>query len=132
VRLTGIALVCASIARAMFGARLIIYLVHTLLIKYAPGGAYISSHKHGNDRAMGCVVDQNDKVWVTHFSRNDVGHLDKDGNWKENVQVGHGSTGVAVDGAGKVWAANYYSCTLSRIDPTLNGGIGEVDKTVEL
>jgi predicted acyltransferase (DUF342 family) len=30
---------------------------------------------------------------------------------------------------GKIWATNYYDGTVSRIDPTLNGGIGAVDFT---
>lgn len=38
---------------------------------------------------------------------------------------------MAVDGNGngKIWATNYYSGTVSRIDPTLAGGVGEVDFT---
>src|SRR6185295_9178320 len=46
-----------------------------------------------------------------------------DGTYVGTIGVGGGPTGVAVDGAGKIWATNYYSGTVSRIDPAL-GAIG--------
>ena len=42
--------------------------------------------------------------------------------------MGSGPTGVAVDRNGKVWATNYHSGTVSRIDPNA-GGAGSVDFT---
>ena len=106
--------------------------------KYASDGKYVSSYTHttpdGTDPgAQGCVVGLNDDVWVAHSMDFDsVGHIRNDGTFIGNVVVGNGPTGVAVDGEGKIWATNYHSSNLSRIDPTSNGGIGEVDMTVEL
>jgi hypothetical protein len=76
-------------------------------------------------------VDSAGDVWVAHSisSGTTVGHLNENGVWLGNVPVGNGPTGVAVDGMGKIWATNYYSGTVSRIDPDLNSGVGEVDLT---
>lgn len=99
--------------------------------RYAPNGTFIGSYPQGNPYAQGCVVDSKGHVWVAHSINGGttVGHLDADGILLGNVPVGSGPTGVAVDAKGKIWATNYYSRTVSRIDPTLNGGIGAVDLT---
>jgi streptogramin lyase len=102
--------------------------------KYAPNGAHIARYTHGFSAAQGCVVDKNDDVWVAHSILNGgqtVGHLRNDGTYLGSVTVGNGPSGVAVDKAGKIWATNTQSSTLSRIDPAL-GIAGEVDMTVEL
>ena len=92
--------------------------------KFAPDGTLIGSYSQGSSNAQGCVVDRNDHVWIAHsLSGGTVGHMKSDGTYVGNVTVGSGPTGVAVDGAGKVWATNYYSRTVSRIDPAL-GALG--------
>lgn len=88
--------------------------------KFAADGTLVASYAHGAEYAQGCVIDRNDHVWVAHSilgSQNTVGHLKPDGSLVGNVTVGSGPTGVAVDARGKVWATNYYSRTVSRIDP---------------
>jgi hypothetical protein len=91
------------------------------IYKFAPDGTQLAFYTHGADNAQGCVIDRNDHVWVAHSllgSNNTVGHLKPDGTFVGNVTVGNGPTGVAVDARGKVWATNYYSRTVSRIDPS--------------
>jgi streptogramin lyase len=103
-----------------------------LITRYAPDGAFIGQYDQGKVNAQGCVVDSNGHVWVAHsLWQSTVGHLDEDGALLGNVTVGSGPTGVAVDGNGKVWATNYNSRTVSRIDPALNSGVGAVDFTTE-
>ena len=116
-------------------------LQNNLIRKYAPDGTFLSSHAHGNFWSQGCVADANGDIWVAHSlvgPQNTVGHLLNDGTFVGNVTVGSGPTGVAVDAAGKVWAANFNSSTVSRIDPALGpiggggGPVGAVDLTVAL
>jgi DNA-binding beta-propeller fold protein YncE len=104
------------------------------IFKYNRNGKFIGKYRQGNEVAQGCVVDKKtDDVWVAHSRINEtVGHLKNDGTYVGTVSVGHGPTGVAVDFAGKVWATNYNDDSLSRIDPTLNGGVGRVDMNVSL
>jgi len=103
-----------------------------LIHRYAPNGRHIGSFAHGNSYAQGCVVDSNGHVWVAHSilgPQTTVGHLNAAGVHLGNVAVGSGPTGVAVDADGRVWATNYSSRTVSRIDPALAGGVGAVDLT---
>jgi len=105
-----------------------------LIHKYAPDGTHLGAFAHGNNNAQGCVADANGDIWVAHSlvgPQTTVGHLLNNGTFVGNIAVGSGPTGVSVDAAGKVWAANYYSHTVSRIDP-LAGPIGAVDLTVAL
>ena len=98
----------------------------SLTRKFAPDGTLLGIFPHGFGVAQGCVVGRNDDVWVAHSilgGASTVGHLKNDGTYIGNVSVGSGPTGVAVDGAGKIWATNYYSRTVSRIDPNA-GPIG--------
>lgn len=100
--------------------------------RYAANGTYLGSYAHGSPYAQGCAVDSNGHVWVAHSilgSQNTVGHLNASGTFLGNVTVGTGPTGVSVDAVGKVWATNYNSRTVSRIDPALAGGVGAVDLT---
>jgi streptogramin lyase len=107
--------------------------------KFGPDGTLLASYAHGFDNAQGCVIDRNDHVWVAHSLLNNathVGHLLPDGTLLGNVTVGTGPTGVAVDARGKIWATNYASRTVSRIDPNAgplasNGvnHVGAVDLT---
>ncbi len=88
--------------------------------KFAPDGTQLGIFNQGDSQAQGCVVDQNDHVWVAHsLFRSTVGHLKNDGSYVGTVTVGSGPTGVAVDGAGKIWATNHNSRTVSRINPNL-------------
>jgi hypothetical protein len=101
-----------------------------LIYRFAPSGTWQNTYSQGYVYAQGCVVDSNGHVWVAHsLNGNTVGHLDANGNLLKNISVGVGPTGVAVDGNGKVWATNYYSQTVSRIDPSLDDGKGAVDFT---
>ncbi|KAG7372703.1 SMP-30/gluconolaconase/LRE-like domain containing protein [Nitzschia inconspicua] len=107
-----------------------------LIHKYDPDGQYLGGFEHGNFNAQGCVAGPNGDIWVAHSlaSATTVGHLKNDGTFVGNVDLdsGVGPTGVAVDANGKIWSANINSNTLSRIDPSLNGGVGGVDLTVNL
>lgn len=97
--------------------------------KFAPDGTLIGTYNHGGSLAQGCVADRDGHIWVAHsLSGNTVGHLRNDGTHLGNVTVGSGPTGVAVDGAGKIWATNYSSRTVSRIDPDA-GPIGTDGQT---
>src|SRR6185369_5740547 len=88
--------------------------------KFAPNGTLIGTFNQGDAFAQGCVVDRNDHVWVAHsLNRSTVGHLRNDGTYIGTVPVGSGPTGVAVDASGKIWATNYNSRTVSRINPNL-------------
>jgi RHS repeat-associated protein len=86
--------------------------------KFAPDGTLLGTFNMGNALAQGCVVDGNDHVWIAHsLDRSTVGHLKNDGSLVGVITVGSGPTGVAVDGAGKIWVTNHNSRTVSRIDP---------------
>ena len=107
------------------------------IYKFSPAGVLIGAYGHGFYYAQGCVVDASDDVWVASslLGGGTVGHLLNDGTFVGNVTVGSGPTGVAMDSAGKIWATNYYSGTVSRIDPAagpIGGGggpVGAVDLT---
>ncbi len=95
------------------------------IVKYASDGTYLGAFPHGFSWAQGCVVDQNDHVWTANsLFGNTVEHLENDGTLLGTILVGSGPMGVAVDRAGKVWSTNANDSTLSRIDPSLNGGVG--------
>ena len=97
-----------------------------IIRKFAPDGTLMGTFPHGSNSAQGCVVDGNDHVWVAHSllgPSTTVGHILNNGTYVGNVTVGIGPTGVAVDAAGKIWATNYNSGTVSRIDPA-GGPIG--------
>ncbi|HEX6284928.1 MAG TPA: Ig-like domain-containing protein, partial [Pyrinomonadaceae bacterium] len=88
--------------------------------KFAPDGTLLGTFNQGDAFSQGCVVDRNDHVWVAHsLNRSTVGHLKNDGSYVGTITVQSGPTGVAVDGAGKIWATNHNSRTVSRIDPNL-------------
>ena len=106
------------------------------------GNTVLGPFNHGSNNAQGLAVDRNGDVWVSSSlfcgSGCTIGHLRNDGTFVGNVATptGAGSTGLSVDAAGKVWAANLNSNSATRIDPTqgaIGGGgvpIGAVDLTV--
>ena len=105
--------------------------------KFSPDGTLIASFNQGSPFAQGCVVDRNDDIWVAHsLNTNSVGHIKSSGVYVGTITVGSGPTGVAVDGDGRIWATNFNSRTVSRINPALGpiGGdgvtrVGAVDFT---
>lgn len=118
--------------------------------KVSPDGLTVSGpYDNGsNTGAQGLAVDGNDHVWVSSslscFSNCTLGHLLNDGTFVGNVSpAGNGSTGVAIDSAGKVWTANINggqdgTGSATRIDPDAGplgaGGVptGAVDLEVPL
>ena len=100
-----------------------------IIRKFAPNGTLLGTYGHGYANAQGCVVDQNDHVWVAHvlWANNTVGHLLNDGTFVGNVPLDTstyaGPTGVAVDADGKIWATGYNSRKAYRINATA-GPIG--------
>jgi hypothetical protein len=112
--------------------------------KYAANGTHLGRFPQGNWNAQGCVVDSRkggtNDVWVAHslgFPAA-VSHLHNDGTLLGVVSLysdpdyDYGTTGVAVDANGKIWATNYYSHSVTRIDPSLNDGLGAVDLRISL
>jgi len=118
--------------------------------KVSPDGLTVSGpYDNGsNTGAQGLAVDGDDHVWVSSsLSCSDnctLGHLLNNGTFVGNVSpAGKGSTGVAVDAAGKIWTANINggadgTGSATRIDPNAGplgaGGvpIGAVDLEVTL
>ena len=104
--------------------------------KFSPAGTLLGTFNQGNTNAQGLAVDNNDDVWISSSllcgGGCNVAHLRNDGTLVGLVPTptGSGSTGVAVDAAGKVWTANRESHTAVRIDPTLSPPLGAVDLTV--
>lgn len=90
-----------------------------------------------NDGAQGVATDDNGDVFIAgSLSSNLVGHykqvFDSTGafstvSFVTNYTVQSGPTGVAVDGAGKVWATNYYSNSVSRITLAADPAVAVVD-----
>lgn len=118
--------------------------------KISPDGIAITSYwtHRSSPYAQGLAVSQDasgaDHIWVSSSlsgGPNVISHLLGDGTWIGNVTgAGSGSTGVAVDSAGKIWTANITSSDATRIDPnagplsTATGHetvhVGEFDLTV--
>jgi YVTN family beta-propeller protein len=74
------------------------------------------------------ITPADNHVWIANSYSNTVTRLDQDGTLQATIVVGSLPTGVAVDGAGKVWVTNYSSDDVMRIDPATN----LVDLTVSL
>jgi streptogramin lyase len=112
--------------------------------RISPDGSTQDTFTHGYNSAQGLAVAPDGDVWVSSgLSCNAncvVSRLKPDGTFVGAVPTptGAGSTGIAVDAEGKVWAANINSSTAVRIDPDAGEigadgvtPIGEVDLTVE-
>ena len=119
------------------------------LHKVSPDGNTVSANfNHGSSYAQGVAVDGNDHVWTSSSlfcsSSCTLGHNLNDGSFVGNVSpAGNGSTGVAVDAAGKIWTANINggvagNGSASRYDPAAGpagaGGVptGAMDLEVQL
>lgn len=100
---------------------------------------------HGSVNGQGCCVDSSGNVWVAHSllgQVSTVGRTTTAGVHVGNVNLnanpssapGTGPTGVAVDANGKVWATNYYTNNVMRIDPAdvSSGPAGSVDLVVDI
>jgi len=92
--------------------------------KISPDGNTISpAFPYGSSNAQGLAVDTDGDVWVSSslncFAGCTVGHLLNNGTFVGNVPnpTGAGSTGVAIDAAGKPWTANRNSNNATRINP---------------
>lgn len=89
---------------------------------FSPDGKLAGQYAHGGANAHGCVVDKRDDVWVAHTSAEgarSVGHLDRSGALIDVIPVDSGPTHVGVDPAGRIWATNYFTNEVARIDPAL-------------
>jgi streptogramin lyase len=111
--------------------------------RISPDGLTQDTFTHGYNGAQGLAVAPNGDVWISSGlgcgSNCVVSRLKPDGTFVGAVPTptGSGSTGIAVDSEGKVWAAAINSSTAVRIDPTAGPigadgvtPIGEVDLTV--
>ncbi len=96
--------------------------------KISPDGNTISGpYSRATSFAQGLAVDGQDHVWVTSSQQvpaTVVSHLLPDGRFLGSVvNVPLGSTGLAIDSDGKIWAANLQASNVARIDPAL-GPVG--------
>ena len=97
-----------------------------------PVGTLQVFEQNNSYSAQGIATDGNGDVFIAgSLSGNTVGHykqtFDANGSFTgvtfvANYTVESGPTGVAVDGDGIVWATNYNSDSISRIDPTVVDG----------
>lgn len=95
---------------------------------YNPDGTIVGQYSSGGWNSRGVVVTSDDDVWIANSASNTVTRLTNAGVVVATIPVGAQPTGVAVDGAGKVWVTNYDSHDVMRIDPATN----TVDLTVPL
>lgn len=95
-------------------------------------GAVEGTFAAGWGGLRGVAVTTDNDVWVASSNNGGVVRYNNDGTVQSRISTGATATGVAVDSNGKVWVTNYDSNTVSRIDPTLNGGNGAVDLTINL
>ncbi len=102
------------------------------IVKVSPAGVIQPAFPKPTFGASGdrgvAVTPADNHVWVANSSGSDVSRLDNNGNLVTVIPVGNNPTGVAVDAAGKVWATNMGSDSVSRINPVTN----MVDLTVNL
>jgi len=58
--------------------------------------------------------------------------LKNDGTLLGTVPFPGQPAGMAIDKSGKIWVCSYGNSDVRRIDPSLNGGVGGVDLTIQL
>ena len=102
-----------------------------LVFRYNPLGALTGTFPLNSaqaDRGV-AVTPADDNVWVVSTNGGNVARLDNNGTLITKIlTLGEQPTGVAVDGAGKVWVTNLISSNVVRIDPATNN----VDLSVSL
>ena len=111
----------------------------SVVYKIHPSGDPIQTFSKGpgaSSNAQGLAVDSTGDVYISSSlfcsSGCTITRLKNDGTFVSNIPTapGAGSTGISVDAAGKIWAANLVSHNATRIDPAAAGGLGAVDLTV--
>jgi hypothetical protein len=99
------------------------------VVAFTPAGGVIGGYPSGGSGSRGVVVTPADNnVWIANSYSDTVTRLGQSGSLLAAITVGDTPTGVAVDGAGKVWVTNYGSSDVMRINPLTN----LVDLTVSL
>lgn len=69
----------------------------------------------------GCACTGDGDVWIAHsVSHGFVTRCTQDGQIIKTIRVGQSPTGVAIDGAGKVWVVDNGDDYIHRIDPNTN------------
>jgi streptogramin lyase len=110
--------------------------VSKIAVTYDPltgvSGTVVGTYTTGSYSRGVAVTAVDNNVWVANSGSDTVTRLANNGSVLANIYVGDYPTGVSVDSNGKIWVTNYYSNNVVRIDPTLNGGLGAVDLTIEL
>jgi uncharacterized repeat protein (TIGR01451 family) len=74
----------------------------------------------GSYESRGVAVTKDGDVWTADSSPGTVTRFSNNGAVKASIKVGATPTGVAVDGAGKLWVVHYGDDTVRRIDPATN------------
>jgi streptogramin lyase len=114
------------------------------LFRVSPDGATVTPFPRQLEQSQGLAVGNDGHVWISSSLSCDgdtcpIEHLNAEGGSVGLVPnpEGAGSTGVAVDAAGKIWSANINDSTATRIDPAAGAvgadgvsRIGEVDQVV--
>ncbi len=106
------------------------------VLEFDPAGNIVNFNSTVN-WGFGICVDGNGHVWVAQW--NQVAHLDQNLNlvgYVTGIGSGpgpiNGARGVAVDSNGKIWVSEDANNRASRIDPSLNAGVGGLDLAVPL
>jgi len=112
-----------------------IYQNDGVIRQFASNGTHRNTFSTGGFGPRGCVVNRGTgDVWIANSgtTSNTVGRITRDGSSLGTVMVGSTPFGVAIDSLGKIWVCNKFSNNVMRIDPTLNNGVGGVDKRITL
>lgn len=90
--------------------------------KISPDGNTITSFPRGAGCGQGLAIDANDQIWSSssrHCTGTQIAHRKTDGSLVGILNgVPTGSTGIAVDAEGKIWAAADQASVAFRIDPS--------------
>jgi streptogramin lyase len=76
--------------------------------------------KAGGESSRGVACTDDGDVWIADSGSGLVSRYDNQGDLKQQINVGHTPTGVAVDSAGKVWVVCLDGGYIFRIDPSTN------------
>ncbi|HEV8630795.1 MAG TPA: Calx-beta domain-containing protein [Thermoanaerobaculia bacterium] len=111
--------------------------------KLAPDGTVLTSFPRGSGCGQGLAVDAGEHIWSSSSrwcSGTQISHVRGDGTFIGTLDnVPTGSTGIAVDDVGKIWAASDQANKVFRIDPTKGpigadgaSRVGEVDLVIDI